>query len=167
MVQADQRGWSHHRVCWQGFARARMHSYGKGRVGVGFLTADWVIHMRRIFWLSWAIVCTSAMRRPEEAMIMSPALRWWIRIFIWLYFFPSFKGFWELAHYGIPYFFLNLFLLGACTLCKRRVMIRCLGHWNAMWVPVYNAIVWCGRVQGTIIISIQLKSGSLAMVMSL
>ena len=45
----------------------------------------------------------------------------------------------------------DLFVLGTRTLYKGGVMIRWLGHRDALWVPVYRAMlggVRCGRVQG-------------------
>ena len=42
-------------------------------------------------------------------------------------------------------------MLGTRTRCKGGVMIRWLGHRDALWVPVYHAMlggVRCGRVRG-------------------
>ena len=51
--------------------------------------------------------------------------------------------------------FWNLFVLGTCTLRKRRVRICWIGHWD-VWVLVYRAIscdayfYYGGRVPGLI-----------------
>ena len=43
----DRRS-EHRRIgCWRGFTMARVHSYGKGRVGVGLMAASWELHVRR------------------------------------------------------------------------------------------------------------------------
>ena len=48
----------------------------------------------------------------------------------------------------------DLFVLGTRTLYKGGVMIRWLGHRDALWVPVYRAMlggVRCGRVRSTML----------------
>ena len=48
----------------------------------------------------------------------------------------------------------DLFVLGTRSLYKLGVMIRWLGHRDALWVPVYRAMlggVRCGRVRGAML----------------
>ena len=48
-IYAEQRSDYHHIGCQRGFTIARVHSYGKGIAGVGFVAADWELHVMRPF----------------------------------------------------------------------------------------------------------------------
>ena len=145
-----------------------MHSYGKGRAGVGLTTVDSVTRKRRLCRPSWATVCSSAMRRPTK-------LRWCrlrctggrLRTTIqsissfFCFFIQGFsrESFLLFLHSGIfsgvvsfGFVHWGFFVLGTRTLCKGGVMIRWLGPWDAVWEPANISLLFVcnGRVLGTI-----------------
>ena len=130
----------------------RFHSRGMGRAGDGFMVSYWELRTARPFRPSLTIVCSSTtgcsvncIRRCHWRCSGESSV-----VFSYTSFIRFVSSFRDCRGLCIFYSgFWDLFTLGTRTLYKGGVMIRWLGHRDAMWVPVYRAMlggVRCGRV---------------------
>ena len=124
---------------------ATVRSLGKGRAGDGFVVSYWELHTARPFRPSLTIVCSSAMG------CFVNCIRWchWrcsgeiSVVFSYISFIRFVSSFRDLTGDFVSF----ILDFGICSCSGRApvirggVMIRWLGHRDALWVPVYRTML--------------------------
>ena len=132
---ANQRSGHCRRVCMRGVTMARVHSYGKGRAGVGLITAVWVMgtELAHLAVASYSLQLCHA--TPYGTSLVSLALRWWMLISVqWGTYLPSF------SHLFFPFRDIgSLVVLGIRSCSGRALFVK--GEW---WYTSWAIRMLCG-----------------------